>query len=216
VAIYAAGFGCVKMLHYGFVFWLPYFITNFLGTSGPLEALLASTYDIGGIFGSLAGGYAIDRYLMRAPVVVPMIGLSVPFLLAFRFGSVIGLWFYFLVIPCTGFLIAGAHNLIAAAISADLAQNEDVKSNKEALGTVAGIIDGSGGLGAAIGQTLIGYLSTLGWDYVFIFLMGRLYVGIAAVAFATLFPMVIKEFRRKKTKLLEDFPLDSDDLSQPT
>jgi sugar phosphate permease len=214
VAIYAAGFGCVKMLHYGFVFWLPYYITNFLGTSGSLEALLASTYDIGGIFGSLAGGYAIDRYLMRAPVVVPMLGLSVPFLLAFRFGSFIGLGFYFLIIPCTGFLIAGAHNLISAAISADLPQNDDVKSNNEALGTVAGIIDGTGGFGAAIGQTLIGYLSTHGWDYVFYFLMGRLYVGIAAIGFATLCPMVVKEMRKKKTKLFEDTPLDSDHPSQ--
>lgn len=173
MAIYAAGFGCVKMLHYGFVFWLPYFITNFLDTEGVLEAGLASTYDIGGIFGSLAGGYAIDRYVMRAPVVVPMIALSIPFLVAFRFGTIV--WVYFLIIPCIGFMIAGTHNLIAAAISADLAQNEEVKQNKEALGTVAGIIDGSGGFGAAIGQTLIGYLSTLGWDYVFLFLICKGY-----------------------------------------
>lgn len=171
VAIYAAGFGCVKMLHYGFVFWLPYFITNFLNTTGELEAGLASMYDIGGILGSLAGGYAIDRYFVRAPVVVPMLGASIPFLVAFRFGGGIGLWIYFLIIPCIGFLIAGVHNLIAAAISADLAQNDEVKENKEALGTVAGIIDGTGGFGAAIGQTLIGYLSSQGWDYVFVFLI---------------------------------------------
>jgi sugar phosphate permease len=181
------------MLHYGFVFWLPFFIKNFLHQSGEVEAALASTYDIGGIAGSLIGGYLIDRYALRAPVVVPMIGLAVPFLLAFRFGSVIGFWFYFIIIPCTGFLIAGAHNLIAAAISADLAQNDEVKQNKEALSTVAGIIDGSGGFGAAIGQTMIGFLSTQGWDYVFIFLM-----CIAFIAFSTLFPMVIKELRRRQ------------------
>mmetsp|Transcript_25775 Transcript_25775/g.45408 ORF Transcript_25775/g.45408 Transcript_25775/m.45408 type:complete len:202 (+) Transcript_25775:768-1373(+) len=193
------------MLHYGFLFWLPYFIKNFLDTSGELEAGLASTYDVGGIFGSLAGGYAIDRYALRAPVVVPMIAMSLPFLVAFRFAHVLGIWIYFIIIPCIGFMVAGVHNLISAAIAADLAQNDEIRNNKETLGTVAGIIDGTGGFGAALGQTVIGLLSTLGWDYVFVFL-----VGIAVAAFATLFPMLIKEIRRRRQREESTMPMEEE------
>ena len=41
---------------------------------------------------------------------------------------------------------------MSAAVAADLGQQDAVRSNKKALATVTGIVDGTGTIGAAIGQ----------------------------------------------------------------
>ena len=57
-----------------------------------------------------------------------------------------------------GFFMGGPANLISGCISADLGSHESIKGNKRAMSTVAGIIDGTGSLGAAIVQYLVGFL----------------------------------------------------------
>lgn len=42
--------------------------------------------------------------------------------------------------------------MISSAISADLGRQEMVKGSSEALATVTGIVDGTGSIGAAVGQ----------------------------------------------------------------
>ena len=54
--------------------------------------------------------------------------------------------------------MGGPANLISGCISADLGSHESIKGNKRAMSTVAGIIDGTGSLGAAIVQYLVGFL----------------------------------------------------------
>lgn len=66
----------------------------------------------------------------------------------------------------TGFFIGGAANMISAAITADLGTS--IKNNKDALATVTGIVDGTGSVGAAIGQILVPVIQQkLNWFYVF-------------------------------------------------
>lgn len=59
--------------------------------------------------------------------------------------------------------------MISGVISTDLGKNEIIK-NEEALSTVTGIIDGTGAVGASLGQVVIGVLATFSWDLVFAFM----------------------------------------------
>jgi hypothetical protein len=50
-----------------------------------------------------------------------------------------------------GFIISGLNNIISASCAADIGKQQVVQANTKSQSTVAGIIDGSGSLGAAIG-----------------------------------------------------------------
>ena len=54
-----------------------------------------------------------------------------------------------------GCLVGGPNNIITSAVAADLADDPSIKGNNKALGTVTGIINGSGSITAAIGQLAI-------------------------------------------------------------
>lgn len=59
----------------------------------------------------------------------------------------------------SGFILGGPANLISTAISADLGTHESIQGDAAALSTVTGIIDGTGSIGAALVQYLVGYLA---------------------------------------------------------
>ena len=50
-----------------------------------------------------------------------------------------------------GILVGGPNNIISSAVAADLASHPSIQGNNRALGTVTGIINGSGSVTAAIG-----------------------------------------------------------------
>lgn len=122
-----------------------------------LKGTLTSLFDLGGIVGSIGCGWLTDRMGSRTVVITPMLVLTIPVFLLFRLGNSQDYWIFFLLTPICGFLVGGASNMISSTVAADLAQNEEVNSNKEAMSTVTGIIDGSGGIGAAVGQVLVRY-----------------------------------------------------------
>lgn len=69
-----------------------------------------------------------------------------------------------------GFFVGGAANMISATITADLGQQGPIQGNQEALATVTGIVDGTGSVGASIGQILVPLIqNTWNWFYVFYF-----------------------------------------------
>lgn len=58
--------------------------------------------------------------------------------------------------------------MISSSITADLGKCDQLRGNAEALSTVTGIIDGTGSIGAAIGQWFIPSVQHwFGWDAVF-------------------------------------------------
>lgn len=78
-----------------------------------------------------------------------------------------------------GFFVNGPYALITTAVSADLGTHSSLKGDSRALATVTAIIDGTGSAGAALGPLLTGFLSTKGWDKVFVMLMiGALISGL--------------------------------------
>ena len=64
-----------------------------------------------------------------------------------------------------GFIVSGLNNIISASCAADIGKNQVLQASQKSQSTVAGIIDGSGSMGAAIGQIIIGVVvSNAGWD----------------------------------------------------
>ena len=93
--------------------------------------------------------------------------------------------------PATGIFVGGAAGLISGAVSADLGQNPDIENKDAALATVTGIIDGTGSLGAAIGQLVLGALVDINWYLPFIFLIG---VAIGGISF--ILPMTLSDIEK--------------------
>lgn len=135
--------------------WLPFFATVVVGISGLMKGTLVSLFDIGGVVGSILFGWMSDKFETRTLVILGMLFMSVPVFIAFREVDNTDEWIFFLLSPMCGMLIGGAANLIASTVAADLAQNEKVKGNQEAISTVTGIINGTGGIGAALGQVVV-------------------------------------------------------------
>ena len=72
----------------------------------------------------------------------------------------------------TGFFVGGAANIIGGACSADLGKAAVQLGMESAVSTVAGIIDGTGSVGAAVGQVAIPIIETnIGWSQVFYMFM---------------------------------------------
>ncbi len=75
---------------------------------------------------------------------------------------------FFVIMFFLGFFISGLNNMISSACSADLGKQEALKGNAKAISTVTGIIDGTGTLGSAAGQYIVGITQAeWGWQYGF-------------------------------------------------
>ena len=106
-------------------------------------------------------------------------------------------WSFFIIIPLCGFCVGGANLIMSSAVAVDIAQNGKVSNLYETMATVAGIIDGSGGIGAAIGTFLVGSLAYFNWLYVFGFM-----ILMGLTSFLCIFKITLREiYRYRNTKM---------------
>jgi MFS transporter, OPA family, solute carrier family 37 (glycerol-3-phosphate transporter), member 3 len=192
VVPFALCFACVKSLYYGLSMWLPYFLDKRINHPD-LIGTMASLLNVGAVIGSMVCGWLGDWLRFRSPVIVLFLGTAIPLLLLYEVGNEEIYWMYFIVILLTGFFLAGASNIIASAAAADLAQQEKVPQGVEAMATVAGIVDGAGGYGAAISTYVIGQLGKVAWVYVFVFMM-----VLCAAAIGCILHIAISDIRKIK------------------
>ncbi|GFS00852.1 sugar phosphate exchanger 3, partial [Elysia marginata] len=90
-----------------------------------------------------------------------------------------------------GFFTGGVSALISSAVSADLGCQKQLSGDDKALATVTGVIDGTGSVGAAVGQIAVPYLQTsLGWHSVFYLFMICIFLTAVCV-----FPLFLRELR---------------------
>ncbi|CAH3041418.1 unnamed protein product [Porites evermanni] len=185
---YSLSYACLKLVNYSFFFWLPFYLSNKFGWKDTVADKISTFYDIGGIVGGILGGLISDLIGKRTPLVVAMLMVSVPML--FVYGNTSGSYVLNAALMCvTGFWIGGPANLISSAISADLGRQSALSADSEALATVTGIVDGTGSVGAAIGQFLVPEINThSGWKPVFYFLMVMAFMSFVCL----LIPPVIK------------------------
>ena len=187
---YALSYACIKLVNYTFFFWLPTYLSQGLNWKDDISDKLSNFYDIGGIVGGIIAGIITDIMGVRSPIVCLMLVLSTGSLYLYNAEGDTYTRNVSLMI-LTGFLIGGPANTISTAITADLGKHEKIKGNAEALATVTGIIDGTGSIGAAIGQYLVGVIDkNLGWHWVFYFL-----IIMTGLSFLCIIPMLIKDLK---------------------
>ncbi|KAE8981012.1 hypothetical protein PR003_g18438 [Phytophthora rubi] len=158
---YSMSYACLKSVNYALFFWIPFYLTVSLHMENSEANSFSMLYDVGQIFGGFVGGIVSDRMGVRSPVVVTMLLFSC-ITLYFMDGASYAITA--LLLLTSGFMLGGPANLISTAISADLGTHESIRGDAEALSTVTGIIDGTGSVGAALVQYLVGYLANCQYE----------------------------------------------------
>ncbi|KRY37795.1 Sugar phosphate exchanger 3 [Trichinella spiralis] len=191
VISYSIAYACLKLVNYSIFFWLPYYLTNNFGWPEHVADHISTWFDWGGIFGGIVGGLISDLIGKRTPVICAQLVLATVALFAYT-KSPNDMIINALLMGVAGFFCSGPGNLISAAVSADLGRQKEVANNAQAMSTVTGIVDGTGSVGAAIGQLAIPHLqANLGWNSVF-----YLFICMTAVTVLCLLQLCIKECRQ--------------------
>ena len=159
-----------------------------MGWKDKLSDRLSNFYDIGLLTGGVVTGITTDLMGRRSPVICLMLLLSVVSVYLYHIlGTTYtaNAWLMFVM----GTLIGGPANIIPTAITTDLGKQRRIISSAAALATVTGIIDGTGSVGASVGQYLLGViLKAGGWDWVFYFMVISLVLSLCAIL-----PILLKE-----------------------
>jgi len=183
----------LKLVNYTLFFWLPFYLTKYF--SPTTSNLISILYDIGMMPGGIITGYLSDIFGGRRATVCCGMLLGLCPLLYFFSQNMNNLSIYWLLtIMCLmGVLVGGPNNIITSAVAADLAGHPTIRKNNRALGTVTGIINGTGSITAALGLSLVTYLQvTYGWAWVWYFLIICTISGVTI-----LIPKVYKEITMK-------------------
>jgi sugar phosphate permease len=191
VLLYSLAFGFFKLMNYAMFFWLPVFLAdNFSPASSNMIAVL---YDVGMMPGGVIVGLASDAVGGRRACVIALFMLCLlPLLLLMATHSAtMSPWQLLLALGLMGVLVGGPNNIITSAVAADLAEHPSIRGNAKALGTVTGIINGSGSITASLGLLLIGPLQVkYGAASLWYFLMLCAVLGTVLMA-----PKVLKELK---------------------
>jgi len=208
VMSYAFAFGFFKLINYAMFFQLPFILSsNFT----PSQANIISVfYSVGMMPGGIICGEVSDLYGgRRACVCATMMILLMPLLWYFAYNmDTMNVYVTLGLLVVMGCLVGGPNNIITSAVAADLSDDPSIKGNNRALGTVTGIINGSGSITAALGQMAIPYLFQWGKDagvnyrYVWLFL-----VVCALMGTGLLGPKIYKELREDEFANEEEEPL---------
>ncbi|XP_006145109.1 sugar phosphate exchanger 3 [Tupaia chinensis] len=200
---YSLAYACLKLVNYSFFFWLPFYLSNNFEWKEADADKLSIWYDVGGIIGGTLQGFVSDILQKRAPVLALSLLLAV--------GSLVGYShspkdksINALLMTVTGFFIGGPSNMISSAISADLGRQELIRGSSEALATVTGIVDGTGSIGAAVGQYLVSLIQDkLGWMWVFYF-----FILMTSCTILFISPLIVREVfhlvQRRHTHMLSE------------
>ena len=194
VLSYALAFGFFKLVNYAMFFQLPVILsTNF---SPSTANMISSLYSVGMMPGGIVCGWVSDLYGgRRACVIATFMSILCPLLLVFAyFMDSLSVMVILSLLTFMGCLVGGPNNIITSAVAADLADDPSIKGNNRALGTVTGIINGSGSITAAFGQMAIpilfnwGNANMVGYRYVWLFLILCTMTGTALMG-----PSIYKE-----------------------
>jgi len=194
VVPYAVAFGFFKFVNYAMFFWLPYFLS--LHFDPQSANVISSLYSVGMMPGGVIVGWVSDLYDgRRACVIATFMVVLAPLLWVFAMFSDAMNPMLLLVLLCLmGILVGGPNNIITSAVAADLAEHPSIGGNTRSLGTVTGIINGSGSIIAAFGLMVIGPLQDIGgWTMVWYFLIACVIVGTALMG-----PKIMKELNQQE------------------
>ena len=158
VFLYASTFFGLKFAVYSMLLWLHLYLQGELLYTKQESANVSAVFDSGAMIGSIVLGYISDRvYRTRSPVafvaIIAATGLS--YLISFGVAEMSQLNFMFHMF-FFGFFVSGLNNIVSGSCAADIGKQSQLQAHARSKTTVIGIIDGSGALGSAIGQLIIG------------------------------------------------------------
>ncbi|TPP55757.1 Sugar phosphate exchanger 3 [Fasciola gigantica] len=177
VMLSSLAYACIKLVNYALFFWLTFYLTSDFGWSNSDASTFSVWYDVGGILGGIVAGLLSDllvRHMSRNSVILLFSLLAVPALLGYRHTPPSPAWANALVMAVAGLLVGGPAVLISTVVIRELSESAELRGGRTQA-TIAGIIDGTGSLGASLGQIFIPYLAfRFGWSsafYLFIICM---------------------------------------------
>jgi len=175
-------------VNYAMFFQLPLILSSHFDQS--TSNLISALYSIGMMPGGIVCGWVSDIYGgRRACVIATFMGVLCPLLMVFAYYmDTLPVVTLLVLLAFMGCLVGGPNNIITSAVAADLAEDPSIRGNNRALGTVTGIINGSGSITAAIGQLAIpvlydwGKTAGVGYRYVWFFLVFCTITGTALMS----------------------------------
>ncbi len=152
--------------------------------------VISALYSVGMMPGGIVCGWVSDLYHgRRACVIATFMATLCPLLLLFAwYMDQLPVTVLLVLLAFMGCLVGGPNNIITSAVAADLADDPSIRGNNRALGTVTGIINGSGSVTAAFGQMAIpvlysvGQRDGVGYRYVWYFLIACTITGTALMS----------------------------------
>lgn len=173
-AVWIISLGCLfaKITRYGFLFWLPLYMTEQLHYSVDRAGYTAGLFELVGLGGALLAGYLSEKVFQsrRFPVTALMFwGLGIMCLLQPILARE-GYWMNVVGISLIGVANYGPDTLLQGAASQDAGMGLGT-------GTVSGLISGVGSLGQLVSPYLVAIVAAhYGWNALF-----HLFVGVAIV-----------------------------------
>lgn len=204
-----------KLVSYTFLYWLPLYLSEAGGFSSSNSAFISVTFDIGGCVGSLLAGLLADKTGASGLVCIGFLVLTIPSvsciftnlpsvmtilcvkLALFNAYATESMFLLQILQFITGLFINGPYALITTAVAANLACKVPSQS---AMATVSAIIDGTGSIGAAIGPSIAGFISSTDWKNVFYMTMAADMLAVLAlirIAFFQELKVLLKKYRKE-------------------
>jgi sugar phosphate permease len=160
---YGVAYFCLKLIRYSLLLWLPYYLEKVLLYEKVRAANVSTSFEIGGIAGTILIGLLSDRlrHIPRSVIAaVSLLGLAAAFQLYTTVGAS-GQVANFMSMALVGFLLFGPDSLISGAAAQDA-------GGPGAAALAAGLINGIGSVGAILQEAVTrGVSARWGWDGLF-------------------------------------------------
>jgi OPA family glycerol-3-phosphate transporter-like MFS transporter len=174
---YGASYFCIKLIRYSFLLWLPFYLETVLGYAKTRAADLSTSFEIGGVVGTIAIGFVSDRFRsVRRSVfaAVSLVGLAGSLYLYARHGPSSAAA-NFAIMALVGALLFGPDALLAGAAAQDV-------GGPKAAAIAAGIINCLGSLGAVLQELVTrGVSGRYGWNTLFYVFLALALLGAACL-----------------------------------
>eukprot|EP00051_Salpingoeca_urceolata_P004571 m.65997 g.65997 ORF g.65997 m.65997 type:complete len:260 (-) comp13705_c0_seq2:47-826(-) len=127
----------IKLVRYTLMFWLPFYLMDWLNYSAGSAALVSSLFDLGGVVGSVGGGFLADKVFpgKRATVLACLCLCTGAAVAVYVQICTLGLVTNAIAIAIMGALVAGPDSALGGAATQDLCVRSGLASNPAACTT---------------------------------------------------------------------------------
>ena len=152
---YAITYAFIKSSSYGLLFWLSDYLKTVIGFTTE-TAYLTGAYEIGQMLGAIGLGLVSDRAGKRVWIIMISLYLSAGlYLVLANLDRGASATEFGIILFGLGMLFGGSEALLSGAVVTDRGEKYGELKNVRAVGTMVGIVDGTGAMGGALTQIII-------------------------------------------------------------